>query len=700
MNIFVSYFAPMVRAFDRNGLLIAVLSLTCLWPTACLAGGFVHLFPAKVGQHTYAVARPTVAVSRALITVSESSIRYQIDQIFYNNNEFPLKGLYVLPVEKGTAPFKGVVEIDGRTGSAHIASGKSFLPTLKRLTKETMDPSLLAVAGKDALVVDPVAMAPNQFSSFRIQYERAYDNRADHLPIGLSLIGGRYSLGPVGEMEIRVRFKPAGTVRTVLSPSHHISVFRESPYRCLVTVKERDTTIERDFLLLSLLSGDRLDSRILTHKPPGRPGNFVAFLMPPTGTDNVKGPKKDVVLLLDTSGSMGTGNLGLAKRAMTFCLEGLRPHDRFNVLTIGTGTKALAKGLISANKENVLSALRFVESAKGGGGTDLYNGIIRALVQFRSRRSPALVILVGDGKGTVGITDPSSLIDDLGRHNRAGAKFFALAVGRAPDVVILDRMAASTGGKLVSLSPEDDFDTVLKGFFSGISKPEASSLSLEFQGIKPESLVPYPVPDIFGTQSAMVFGQYRCKEDLTAELILKGRVGGESTSLRKNILFPKVDVRYPFISSLWGMRQLAHLLGNYRMKGPDPALKTDIRRLADHFGFLIPNPPGNPDQPLGSDRSGRDGYGIVARLKWSNVPADVRLKGYRYVRGRLFRRERGRWVETSYSPSMVTRNVDFLSEEYFSLVEKAPEIGAYLAVGPEVTFVHKDGAVAVNRPAE
>ncbi len=106
---------------------------------------------------------------------------------------------------------------------------------------------------------------------------------------------------------------------------------------------------------------------------------------------------------------------GVCKRAVIFGLERLGPKDRFNVLSIGTRSQRLAERMLPATSENVMEASRFVNSAGGTGGTDLYNGLVDSLEQFTTRKRPCVIILAGDGRGTVGIVNPETITEDFRR---------------------------------------------------------------------------------------------------------------------------------------------------------------------------------------------------------------------------------------------------------------------------------------------
>ena len=677
-----------------------VLFLTVLLIEACgsaFAGGILHVFPPKYQDELYAVARPTVLLSRTFVTVSQSSIEYKIDQNFYNDNDFPLNGLFILPVPK-SAQSSVEIRVNGAVVPCdHYTSGE-FFPILRELVTSIKDPSLLELAGKDVVVLRPVHIGVKQQKCFRIRYQLPVVYQNDRLDVDVPLCGERYSLGPVGELDISVRFKMDKPVRNIFSPSHHLTVVRESPYRLMVYTKAQDKRVKEDFLLVTTSSTEDLDLRLLTNRAATRPGTFMALISPPILQTRIKEPDKDVVLVLDISGSMESADLASAKASIAFALERmLNPHDRFNILCVGTRTRRLNDKMTPATEQNILGALQFVNSSTAAGGTDLYNGIIDALEQFWSRRRMCVVIVVGDGRGTIGVTHPESILEDVKRYNRMNARIFALALGARADVALMDRLAVITKGGSAHFSGKTDFGAFVSRFFATVSPPTASDMSLTFQDVTPDFMDPDPLPDLFGQESLAVLGRYTSGAAST-KMKLKAKVMGKTKTLTKAVEFPLEDEANPFIRGIWGMRRMSRLLEKEWLKGAESEGRNQISALAKEFGFRAPS------QALSATASpGRLGLGTgneLGRLLWyyknSNVIADVQADGYQRVGSRVFRRHSGGWVDVDYKPYMAASSVGFLSENYFSLISANPEIGCYMALGPDVILFDRGTPVKVT----
>lgn len=661
-------------------------------PVQCLGGGIFHVFAPTLKNETFAVARLSVLLSRTLVTVSESYIEYRIDQTFFNDNDYPLDGIFLLPVDQDPVSIKPDVRVDGSPSPFTLLTAQDFQPMLRNLTVSMKDPSLLGLAGAPVVVVQPIHIGVRQQKSFRVQYRRRLALENDALEILLRLDGERYSRGPVGALDIRVRFKMSRPVTTIFSPSHHLTITREAPYRCVAIAKTEGKRIRHDFQLLTTFSGEDMDLRLFTNRPPGKKGTFMAVVSPPLETAKGKEPDKDVVFLMDTSGSMKTTDLESAQKAVVFGLEKLRPVDRFNVLTVGTRTGRMADSIVPADAENLLKAVQFVNSTKGGGGTDMYNSFMGALEQFTSRKRPGIVVFVGDGHATVGITNREVINEDVRRNNKTRARVFVLTIGDA-DVAMLDKVAVSNRGASFSFTGKEDFAAAMDRFFAGISPPSASELSIAFQDVAVEDLEPKSIPDLFGHYSTMIFGRYDGPGDLSSRIRLHGKVQGRVKTVTKSFSFPRVDLGHPYIPRLWAMRRVARLLEKESLKGAAPNVRDQIVALAREFGFRLPATSATPGGHFSQPRN--DTGGLLWSYKMSSVVEDVESDQYRTVEGKVFRLDRGLWVDTEYRSSMRAREVRFLSDEYFSLLGDDPAMGQYLALGPDLIIVSDKGPIRI-----
>ena len=462
------------------------------------------------------MARPTVLSSKTLVTISESFIDYSIEQMFFNDNDLPLEAVYLYPLDGPSGSSKLEVRVDGASTKGKVIAADEFFRILKGWIEATRDPTLLELAGRDILMISSIHLKPRQQKSFHVQLKVPISIENEELNLFLSLAGERYSLAPVGTLEIIVRSKMARQIRTVFSPTHHITTLREAAHRCIVTVSSRQSPVRTDFRMLLTYSRNDLDFKIFTHRSANQKGFFALFIEPPLTGREMENQQSDVVFVLDRSGSIKPENLAVAKQAMILGLENLRGGDRFNVIAIGSHIEKLANRLIPATSGNIMEAVRFVNAAESEGGTDFYNGVMSALEQFTSRKRTGIIIFAGDGRATVGLTEPEIIQQDITSNNKFKARIYILALGEEADIALLDKIAISSKGGLSHFSGKKDFSQIAQEFIANISPGRISELTLIFSNPKIEDILPERIPDL-RQEGTILFGKYVDKGDVSQQ---------------------------------------------------------------------------------------------------------------------------------------------------------------------------------------
>ena len=354
----------------------------------------------------------------------------------------------------------------------------------------------------------------------------------------------------------------------------------------------------------------------------------MAIVEPPAIKKSNELPLADLVLLLDCSSSVEPRDLELSKKAVTLLVEKLRPKDRFEVISFTSRQKKLFGSLVEAQPKNVLSAVKFVETAEPGGGTDLYNTILDALDILGSRKRPSIILLVTDGKATIGKTTPESLIDVVKRFNKAKTRIYVIAMGQSPDVATLDQIARITGGAMMQEPDSKNFDTSVSRWLSNIISPQVTELTINLKGLTTEGFIPEPAPDIIGHENTIVFGRYDKEAWGRKPVILKGKIGGKVRDLVEKIDVPTEETSFDFIPALWAMRKMAGMLDLERMRVEGRTSEAQIRRLISKFGFTVYD---------ASPKFGKLFADSLWKYKTSFVPSDVTPSGFRRVGSMVFR---------------------------------------------------------------
>lgn len=673
-----------MKRFIRAFLMLLCLFFSQTEQADC--GGLLYAFTPEMKGEFFPVARLSIKSSHNFVSVSDSVLEYNLAQTFVNDNEFPLESLYILPISKDVPDSGIVVDIDGKPADFRVLGGPALQELVKRLVQKNNDYELLELWGERALVIRPIYIEALQGKTIGIRYQTPHAVKDDLLNLKITLIGERYSLGPVEDLAIRVKFKMKDNVRTSLCSSHTITVTKEGPNRRLVAVREFNRKTTEDFNLITTFSGTEFNLRILNQNGIAGKNYFMLMLEPPTdfATSLPDRPDLDAVFLVDTSGSIGPVGLSFAKAMVLSAFERFRDSDRINIMSFGSSTRKFSRKLLHSSKENKEKAATFVNGLETGGGSDLFNPLLSALESFNTRKRAGTVILLSDGRPTVGVTSFDGLYENIRKVNKYKSRIFVVGLGERSNIVMMDRLATATGGKLISTSYNDPVHGVLDRVFSEILAPNISDVSIDYQDIAPEDIFPDSLRNMNGTDTFFVCAGYEKSSFASGKIVAKARIKGKIKSSTRAMSSSNTLVKSNWIENVWAMRKAGRLADRESIRN-DTRAHERLSSLCSTYGFVNPiqNNPGNRS-------SGDDLWNFVG----SFIPGKVMSPEYRNVEDRLFRLVKGTWVDASFRAGMPTREIAAFGEEFFSLLAKEPELGKYFCLGPQVTVTRNGAAIS------
>ena len=213
------------------------------------------------------------------------------------------------------------------------------------------------------------------------------------------------------------------------------------------TIGYEDTNVkpDRDFVLYYSLSEDAIGATLLTYKPDSTTDGFFLMLVnPKVQVEQQQVVSKDVILVLDTSGSMTGEKIDQAPNALKFVLERLKPEDRFSVITFSTGVVSYAPGALRPASERA-DAIRFVDKIEASGSTNINRSLLEAM-KVADKERPTIVIFLTDGIPTVDETDTQRILDNVKNATPSNVRLFPFGVGDDVNTYSLDTLAEQHRG--------------------------------------------------------------------------------------------------------------------------------------------------------------------------------------------------------------------------------------------------------------
>ncbi len=341
--------------------------------------------------------------------------------------------------------------------------------------------------------------------------------------------------------------------------------------------------LNRDFILRFRL-GEEAVTTLLSLKPDdGDPeeGTFLLTLVPPAGQAKTLRPR-DVIFVLDRSGSMGGWKVVAARRAMARMVDTLGDKDRFTVFAFDdvmeTPPDFAGASLVPASNRNRFRAVEFLANIDARGGTEMAQPLDRAVQELAGsdRERDRILVLVTDGQ----IGNEDQILRNLGKRVK-GVRIFTLGIDQAVNAAFLKRLATLGGGSCELVESEDRLDDVMDRVHRCIDTPVLTGLHLESAGLQIEtgSVVPGRLPDLFAGAPLCILGRYRgpAKGSVMLQAAdAAGRLGSETVSATVSA--------NPAISCLWARGYIRELEDRYLLGHPE--LEKRIVDTSLKFGVL------------------------------------------------------------------------------------------------------------------
>jgi Ca-activated chloride channel family protein len=511
-----------------------------------------------------------------------------IEQEFYNPNDRRIEGTFLLPLPKGAQIRKFSMEIDGRQVEAELLTADKARGIYEDIVRKLKDPALLEYVDRDVFKVRIFPIEARSHKRVSLSYTQLLKSDSGLVGYTYPLSPEKFTAKPIPTVSLKVEVQTRRPLKSVYSPSHEVEVRRPDPRRATLGYEGKNIAPDTDFQLFFAPEDDEIGVNLMTYKPDDEPGYFILFAAPGVEAKAERIIPKDVVFVLDTSGSMAGKKLDQAKKALLFCVENLNPGDRFEILRFSTESEPLFRALTDAAGQSRSRAAGFIGDLKAIGGTAI-NDALRDALQLRPAQGerPFVVIFLTDGLPTLGVTNEGQIVDNVRKANTGNTRVFCFGLGHDVNTHLLDRITSETRAVSQYVLPDEDLEVKLSSFFTKIKDPVLANPALKFTGdLRVSKLHPSPLPDLFRGEQLVLVGRYHGQGPAAAAL--EGSVNGAARKFTYDLSFPDRATEHDFIARLWATRRVGYLLDEIRLHGENPELRDETTELARRYAIVTP----------------------------------------------------------------------------------------------------------------
>lgn len=523
-----------------------------------------------------------------VVTDQAAELNYRIT--FHNPTDRRLEGVLMVPIPADTSLSGFSMTVGGKTTKGELLESGQAASIYEGIVRQARDPGLLELVGERMFRARVFPIEPRGDVVAELKLTQALPVSGGLVSLRVPMRSARFTSAEGGKASARIEVRTTRAMRSVFSPNADARVERRGEREALVTYEE-GAGGPQDLALMFSLQQDPLSAGVLAYREAGEDGTFMLSLSPKVQEAAAHSAPKDIVFVLDRSGSMADdGKMDQAKKALQYCVARLGPEDRFGIVDFATDWNAMEERLVAATPDNKTRAKRYIEGLDAAGGTNIEAALNEGLklLAHPEGRVPMIFFLT-DGVPTVGQTDVNALLGQVARANDAvHARLFDFGVGGDVNTLLLDKLADGGRGAHDYVAPGEDIEAKVSSLYQKVARPALTDVRVEWNGVEVSQVYPHPVPDLFHGSELTLYGRY--KNGGKGTLVVTGKAGGRDVRFEYPVDLPADQTRNAFLPRLWASQKIAHELDALRLSGrpADAEAVASIVKLAKKYGIVTP----------------------------------------------------------------------------------------------------------------
>ncbi len=532
--------------------------------------------------------------------------RVTVTQRFVNPFDETIEAVYLFPLSADAAVDRMTMKIGDRTIAGRIARREEARAAYETARAEGRTASLLEQERPNVFTQSVANIPPGARVDVTISYVETLDYEDGRVEFVFPMVvGQRYLPAAAGKAEesmarlsttsvkpetraghdvsIDVQIDAGVPVSAVSSKLHSIETTPKSGHSAVVHLAARDEIPNRDFVLSWDVAGKKLEDAVLAHRD-ARGGFVTLILQPPDRVAESDLTPKEIVFVVDTSGSMSGLPMEKSKETVRYAIERLNPDDTFNVITFSGSTRVLFPKPVPASAANREAAMKLLSGTQGGGGTEMMSAIRAALDPSDAQHHLRIVCFLTDGY----VGNDLEILSEIQKH--ANARIFAIGIGNSVNRFLLDQMAAEGRGEVAYATLTDDGEQMAKTFFERVRNPLLTDVTIDWNGLPVTDVIPERIPDVFSAKPVVVAARYSAPASGTIRI--RGYAGGREVVRDVDVILPESTAGADAIATLWARQKVAAVSReDYAgiMEGtPRNAVDERIVALGLEFGLMTP----------------------------------------------------------------------------------------------------------------
>lgn len=528
--------------------------------------------------------------------------RVSVVQEFTNDSTEPIEAVYKFPLPHDAAVDNMEMILGKRVIKADIKKREEARKIYDAARNNGQRAALLDQERPNLFTQHVANIMPGDTVKIHIQYvETLKYEEGDYEFVFPMVVGPRYTPAQMANPEaVKVVRTPEGTraghdinikvsvdagmsIGAVASPSHNVDVLKAGANQMLVALKNSQSIPNKDFVLRYDVAGNKIKDAVLTHKAD-RGGFFTLILQPPDRIVESEVTPKEIVFVVDTSGSMHGQPMDKIKEVIKLAFDGLHPRDTFNLITFSGDEHILFPRPVPATRENIATAWKFMQTRDGRGGTEMMKAIRASLNPSDEQDHLRVVCFMTDGE----VGNDLEILAEIQKHKNA--RVFAFGIGNSVNRFLLDGMSRYGRGETQFVTLSEDGSLAAKKFHERVRTPLLTDIEIDWNGLAVTDISPARIPDLFSAKPLILSGRYAKAGRNTIRL--RGKVAGRNYSREIAVDLPASEPKHDVLATLWARRRIEEISARdfygIQQGRPDAEVKNEITKLGLEFRLMTP----------------------------------------------------------------------------------------------------------------
>lgn len=654
--------------------------------------------------------------------IKDQIAEVSVTQTIYNPGNRALEVEIFFPLPNSGVVQNFMMMVNGKEVPGVLMKQEEARGIYEEIVRRKRDPALMEYAGYGLFKTSVFPIQVGEERTITVRYTQVCDRNMNAVNFSYPFGTQKFSAKALRSLSLNARIESSEGIRSIYSPTDDIVVKRTGDKTATVKMEKNYVLPTSDYKMVFTTDRSDVGASLLSYKSASDKDGYFMLLASPSVEETVKQSEKNVVFVIDRSGSMSGQKIEQAKKAVEFVLRNLNENDLYNIVAYDDRVETFKPELQRYDKKSFEESYTYVNGIMPGGGTNINGALVSAMEMLNDSKRPNYVIFLTDGLPTAGITDEMSIAKNCADGNKVKARLFAFGVGNDVNARLLDRLSSANGGLSEYVRPGEDIEASVAKLYSNISSPVLTDIKVSFAGTDIRATYPEILPDLFRGGQIVWVGKYN--KAIKTTVTIKGKSNG----VEKVYTFPVEFVSHngnkshDYLEKIWASRRVGYLINQIDLNGKNQELIDELVKLSKEYGILTPYTAflAREDVDLNAVSENRTrtdsnlddlkevrGSGANAQRTYksamqnndkvqsqplsmqSEAENSVAAQNVKNVGSKTFYKKENQWVDGAVTPEN-SRNVIRIkqnSDEYFKIAKgQSAEFNQYISFGENVVF--------------